>query len=154
MLMVKGSLFTTYFMMFIGGIIVALVLIYVILYGGVGIATSMGFYDARANAQRLSSLISASSSFYGNFSFEFRVKGLSKCTVNISEEKVKFKVPGGVKIEPEEGEGPEMIIKETSEITFVIVKPNYINVEKFDKYCTEQGLFISSRKEGDKIWLS
>jgi hypothetical protein len=150
MLMVKGSLFTTYFLMFIGGIIVALVLVYVILYGGIGIATSAGFYDAKANAQRLSSLISVASSFSGNFSFSMAVPYLPKCTVNISNEEVKFKVPGGVKIE---GQGPEMVIKETSEITYQIVKPIYINVEKFDTECTDQGLLIYSIKEGDKIWF-
>ena len=146
--MVKGSLFTTYFILFIGGLILAILLVYAVLWGGIGIAKSWSFYDTKAQAQRLSSLISAASSFSGNFYFHYHVSYLTKCTVNISQDEVKVTIPSGAKIEQA---GGKYVIKKTTSTTYPIIKPDYIIVKKLDKECNENGISIYSEKIGDEI---
>lgn len=73
---------------------------------------------------------------------------MTQCTVNISQDEVRVTIPTGARIEEE---GGKYVIKQTSTTTYPIIKPDYINVEKLDKECDENGISIYSEKIGDVI---
>jgi hypothetical protein len=129
--MLKGGMFTTYFLIFIGSIIVSLVLVYMLFYGGLGIASSMIYYDTRANVEVFTGLVSAASSHNGDFRIVFSLPP-GKCELEVSQDKVRMKIPqGDIKIESQE------IKVKMSETTMSIVKPDYVNIGSFKTSCSE-----------------
>ena len=144
----KASMFIAYFLLLIGALIVSLVLIYLILWGGLGIILTLTFYDARANVEYLTGLISAASSFYGNFSFQYAFPPGISCELEIKEDKVNMTVPSGTYLIG----SSEIIFKKKTELKLPITKPKDLKVEDFYEKCDPnfQKILIAV-KEGDEM---
>jgi len=144
--MLKGSLFTTYFLFFIGSLVTAIILVYFILWGGLGIIKTLTYYSARANAELISSLISASSSFYGDFDFTYEFEPMN-CSLEIKENEVNVTIPSSTVFV----ERTQIVIKKTSEFILPITKPDYITINEFSTECDPEvkKSFNSAKHEDD-----
>ena len=155
----KGSMFTLYFLLFVGGAILAMVLIYVMIFGGLGIAKSLLYYDARTIVESLASDTSAVASHNGDFKHELIYKGSLPsgiCDLNIVGNKISMKIPEQVlpKLSAQEIATKKIQIKE-SEAQMDIPVPNYVQIKSFTAKC-ESGISksIVIHKEGNQIWFS
>lgn len=155
--MLKGSLFTTYFLFFIGSLMTAIVLVYVLLWGGLGIVKAMTYYNARANVELLSSLLSASSSFNGNFSFDYNFPPRTNCTLSITEDSVNMTIPSGAVFVS----NTEIRVKTETSFLMKVTKPDYTQISKFDTTCdpeTSKSLYSDKLDDGinfqDRYWAT
>jgi hypothetical protein len=151
----KGTTFVTYFLIFLGSVVLSLVLVYLLLFGGLGIIRSMGHYDARLNSETISSLYSSSSSFQGSFRTIYSLPE-GKCTLTITENSIKMKIPSGSVIvggqDVAKGEKTVVEVKKTTEIEKQIIKPDDISVKSFSTQCSEQEkVQLVIQKEGNEI---
>ncbi len=124
--MLKGMMFSTYMIFFIGSLIMAIVLVYFLLWGGLGIVKAMTYYNSRANVELLSSLLSASSSFNGNFSFDYDFPPRTNCTLSITGDLVNMTIPSGAVFV----NNTEILIKKETSFVMTITKPDYMQINK------------------------
>jgi len=146
-IVLKGITTIAYFLMFIGGLVTTLVIIYLFFYFSTGIISAYIFYDARSNVESITSIISSMSSFSGNFSLIYLMPQL-KCDLEITSNEVNLKTYQVVV----EREGTKVDIKRGQDITYPFVKVQGITVEPFKTECsTEEEKPILIEKSGDKI---
>lgn len=148
-IVLKGLSTIAYFFIFIGGLVSSLVIIYLFFYFSTGIISAYIYYDARSNVESITSIISAMSSFSGDFSLIYLMPQL-KCDLEISSDDVRLKTYQVVI----EREGSKVDIKRGQDITYPFVKVQGITVEPFKTECsTEEEKPIFIKKSGDKITI-
>lgn len=135
-----------------GGPVLALILLYIMLYGVGGTVKSLVYYDARANLEILTGLISAMSSHSGSFRITYTLPP-RECTIEVTENKVKVKFPAvtarlGTGMPLGAGKLPQ------SEGELFIIKPDYVKVKPFSTSCIANAKkTILIYKEGNEIGL-
>ncbi|MFH0710998.1 MAG: hypothetical protein V1944_00300 [Candidatus Aenigmatarchaeota archaeon] len=155
--MLKGSMFNIYFLLFVSGAILALVLIYVMIYGGLGIAKSLLYYEARTVVETLASSTSAVASYHGDFKTGIIYKGSlpsGVCDLKIENNMITMKIPEQlVPTTPTDVKINEVKIK-ASESQMEIPAPDYIQIKSFAAKC-EKGISksILIQKQGNLIWF-
>jgi hypothetical protein len=145
-----GSILTTYLLFFIASVALALVMVYLLLFSGVGIIMTLTHYDTKSNVETLTSLISSSSSFSGNFQTIYALPA-GNCKVEITSTSLKMTIPAG-KLNIG---GKEIEISKDSETEMSIIKPNYVEITPFIVSCNanlKQTIVIS--KVGNNVEFS
>jgi len=120
--MLKGTMFITYFLLFMGSVTLAVILIYMMIYGGLGMAKSLVYYDARVQAEAISGLISAVASHTGDFRIVYNLPDRD-CELEINENTVKVKFS-----EKALKDTGKIIKMAQSENEIYIIKPNYVKI--------------------------
>lgn len=155
--MSKGSLFNVYFLLFISGALLALVIIYVMIYGGLGVAKSLLYYEARTIVETLSSSVSAVASHQGDFKTGIIYKGSlpsGVCDLKIQGNTVSMNIPEQIIPSAPAGVQVNKVKIQASQATMEIPVPNYIKIQPFTATC-EKGVAksILIQKQGNKIWF-
>jgi len=144
--MLKGTMFITYFLLFIGSVTLAVILVYLMLYGGLGMAKSLVYYDARVQTEAIGGLISAVASHSGDFRVIYNLP-TRDCELDISEDKVK--ITFSEKALKETG---KVIKMAKSESELYIIKPNYVKLKSAKILCDEnQKKSIAIQKIGNDM---
>ena len=128
--MLKGSVITTHMLLFLGSMIMALGLMFALLYLGVGMLTGSEIYDAKMMSEMLSGAISALSSTSLNGTIVFRLPA-GVCIINITEEKTKVTIPTGMLVLEEKS--AEVVREQTAELNNI--RPDYIKINSFNTEC-------------------
>ncbi|MBS3054875.1 MAG: hypothetical protein J4452_00075 [Candidatus Aenigmarchaeota archaeon] len=155
--MPKGSMFNIYFLLFVSGAILALVIIYVMIYGGLGVAKSLLYYEARTVVETLASTTSAVASHHGEFLTGIIYRGSLPsgiCDLKVEGNKVTMKIPEQlIPTSPTDVKIKEAKIQ-ASESTMEIPVPNYIQIKPFTAKC-EKGISrsILIQKQGNEVWF-
>lgn len=134
---------------FVGSLILALILVYFLLFSGVGITKALIQYDARAVAETIASTISALASFNGTSNFIFALP-ITNCTLNITQSSVRIKFLGTTL----QVEGRE-IKTEKSEHEMPIVNPENVKILPNNFECdSSQQLFLFITKDSNVVSFS
>lgn len=148
-IMLKGLITIHYMLYFVGEIALALILVYLMLYGGFGIAKSLASYDARSNVETLAGILSAVSSHTGSFRLTYSLPN-RECKLEITQNKIKMtfpsttvKIESGSQIKLSQGEGE-----------LFIAKPDYVKIKPLSTSCSSTSKkTILIYKEGNDVEL-
>jgi len=155
--MFKGALFNLYFLLFVSGAILAIVVVYVMIFGGLGVAKSLLYYEARTVVETLASTTSAVASHHGDFRTGIIYKGSlpsGVCDLKVENNKVTMKIPEQlISTTPTDVKIRQVKIK-ASEATMEISVPKYIQIKPFTAQC-EKGVArsILIQKQGNSVWF-
>jgi len=145
--MLKGGvMFIQYFLLFIGSVTLATILVYLMLYGGLGIAKSLVYYDARVQAEAVSGLISAAASHSGDFRIVYTLP-TRDCVLEITGDRVKISFS-----EKALQETGKIIKMAKSESEIFVIKPNYVTLKPSKISCDVNAKkTIAIQKFGNEI---
>ena len=145
--MLKGSVIITHMLLFLGSLILAVGLMFSLLYLGVSILTRSEIYDAKMMSEMLTGAISALSSTSLNGTIVFKLPA-GNCTVNITEDKTNVTIPAGILVLEEK---TAEVVKEQSSI-LNNKRPDYIKINSIETECDlRRPKLFAIHKEGDEI---
>jgi hypothetical protein len=149
-------MFNVYFLLFVSGAILAIVLIYAMIFGGLGVAKSLLYYDARTIVEMLASETSAVASHQGDFNRAMIYRGSlpsGVCDFKVEDNKISMKIPEQL-VSPLGVRYAEVKVK-TTEAQMEIPVPKYIEIKPFTATC-EKGVSrtIIIQKQGNLIWFN
>jgi hypothetical protein len=144
--MLKGSVITTHMLLFLGSMIMAVGLMFSLLYVGVGLLTKSEIYDAKMMSEMLSGAISVLSSTSLNGTVIFRIP-VGLCVINITEDKTKVTIPtGNLFIQKKTA---KVVREQTSELSNI--RPDYIKIHPINTECSKKQvkIFVIQKIEND-----
>lgn len=133
-------------LLFLGSMIMAVGLMFSLLYVGVGLLTKSEIYDAKMMSEMLSGAISVLSSTSLNGTVIFRIPA-GLCTINITEDKTKVTIPTGNLFIQEKT--AEVVREQTSELSNI--RPDYIKIHPINTECEQRKvkIFVIQKIEND-----